>query len=673
MKYYFNRLIVILFLLPLLGNSQSLTFNCILVNPGGDAFLYWSIDANNNVEKYRIYYSYNGVNFTVIDTINDPAITQYHHLTAQANTGIRKYFIEAVINGANSVYSDTLNTIYLQLDNSDPGWAKLYWNAVHTPLPNGSSQWYKILREYPQGVWNIVDSTQNTQYFHWADVCNDSLTFFIYIENNSCHSTSNLIGGQFKDIEYPDKPLLDSVSINNNDNVELGWTASDSSDVAGYIIYRFEDAVWIEIDTVFGKENTFFIDTTVNACDENYEYAIASIDSCGNKSPGTFLFPQRPILLYPIGFSTCSLEDTLHWKPYINATPPIEKYEIFASSNGNAFTKIGEVQPNIFSFIHQGLNYETTYSYFVRAIFGNKSATSCSKELFTINYIRPHIIYLENANVFPDNTVQISIHVDTTVHNSSWEVWRSDDNGSNFAKFRSLNFSNLSSFPLQTIDETIDASTQSYFYKVYVLDSCGNIALQSNILNTIHLTGTFISAQKINLKWNAIEGWQPDVLRYRIYKMEGETYPANAYDSVDSHTFTYNDDISNINIADGRFTYWIQAVEDTGNAFGYEEIANSNRILLQQESKIYFPNAFRPNGINKIFRPLFTFFGGTEYLFQIYNRWGQLIFESHNPTEGWDGTYNGNKVETGVYIYLLSYKNVFGDTIQKRGTVSLIN
>ena len=65
------------------------------------------------------------------------------------------------------------------------------------------------------------------------------------------------------------------------------------------------------------------------------------------------------------------------------------------------------------------------------------------------------------------------------------------------------------------------------------------------------------------------------------------------------------------------------------------------------------------------------------YLLQVYNRWGQLIFETENPSEGWDGTYNGEPVSMGTY----AWKSVFqgfdvGDTpgteFKYNGTVTLI-
>jgi gliding motility-associated-like protein len=46
------------------------------------------------------------------------------------------------------------------------------------------------------------------------------------------------------------------------------------------------------------------------------------------------------------------------------------------------------------------------------------------------------------------------------------------------------------------------------------------------------------------------------------------------------------------------------------------------------------------------------------YLFEVFDRWGELIFESKNPAIGWDGTYgaNGNQCQNGTYIYRITIK-----------------
>ena len=97
-------------------------------------------------------------------------------------------------------------------------------------------------------------------------------------------------------------------------------------------------------------------------------------------------------------------------------------------------------------------------------------------------------------------------------------------------------------------------------------------------------------------------------------------------------------------------------------------------IYTENCNTIYIPNAFNPIGINNIFKPIGTFLPNTDYYFAIYNRWGQLIFESRNIDNGWDGTYKGQLVKSGAYIYYLKVK--FGGQDRefiRTGTVTLVD
>jgi gliding motility-associated-like protein len=84
------------------------------------------------------------------------------------------------------------------------------------------------------------------------------------------------------------------------------------------------------------------------------------------------------------------------------------------------------------------------------------------------------------------------------------------------------------------------------------------------------------------------------------------------------------------------------------------------RSIFMPEPVIYFiPNTFTPNGdeLNNVFQPIFTSgYDPQHYSFYIYNRWGELIFESHNPKIGWDGTYGDKVVQNDTYIWKLEFK-----------------
>ncbi len=84
------------------------------------------------------------------------------------------------------------------------------------------------------------------------------------------------------------------------------------------------------------------------------------------------------------------------------------------------------------------------------------------------------------------------------------------------------------------------------------------------------------------------------------------------------------------------------------------------------------PNAFTPgrfgeNGVVKVMG-----FGITHMLFRIYNRWGQLVFQSNDPNIGWDGTFRGEVQPMDVYSYTLEAEFSNGKQQQKKGNITLI-
>jgi gliding motility-associated-like protein len=84
-------------------------------------------------------------------------------------------------------------------------------------------------------------------------------------------------------------------------------------------------------------------------------------------------------------------------------------------------------------------------------------------------------------------------------------------------------------------------------------------------------------------------------------------------------------------------------------------------IEFDPDFVFYIPNSFTPDGdrINQIFLPVFS--GGIDaanYQMLIFNRWGEIIFESQDPTIGWDASFslNGNPCQAGTYTYVVSFK-----------------
>jgi gliding motility-associated-like protein len=58
--------------------------------------------------------------------------------------------------------------------------------------------------------------------------------------------------------------------------------------------------------------------------------------------------------------------------------------------------------------------------------------------------------------------------------------------------------------------------------------------------------------------------------------------------------------------------------------------------------------------------------------FKIFNRWGQLVFETADLTVGWDGMFNGEPQEIGNYAYYFKAESMFGNLVEGSGDIALI-
>lgn len=125
---------------------------------------------------------------------------------------------------------------------------------------------------------------------------------------------------------------------------------------------------------------------------------------------------------------------------------------------------------------------------------------------------------------------------------------------------------------------------------------------------------------------------------------------------------------------DSSIVYTV-SVTDVNNCFSGSDtvlilVDDSCEIIIIPTMEL--PSAFSPNndGSNDFFRVLGH--GIDEVNLRIYNRWGELLFTSNSPDNGWDGTYQGEKQEVGVYIWQLQGSLTDGSIINKNGSVTLI-
>lgn len=103
--------------------------------------------------------------------------------------------------------------------------------------------------------------------------------------------------------------------------------------------------------------------------------------------------------------------------------------------------------------------------------------------------------------------------------------------------------------------------------------------------------------------------------------------------------------------------------------------STSQRVIISEQYLIYVPNTITPDGdaFNEVFKPYFNGINIYNYTLTIYNRWGEVMFVSHDPSVGWNGTYGGEVVPTGVYVWHIVTDELTSDKkIDTKGHVTVL-
>jgi gliding motility-associated-like protein len=120
--------------------------------------------------------------------------------------------------------------------------------------------------------------------------------------------------------------------------------------------------------------------------------------------------------------------------------------------------------------------------------------------------------------------------------------------------------------------------------------------------------------------------------------------------------------------------YWI-CLEST-TEFGCND-STCHSLFVEGEFWIYAPNTFTPDndGVNEVFKPIVSGIDESTYLLSIFNRWGELVFETTDPNQAWIGDHQRGKhyVPNGTYVWRLTARHKYNaDVISEGGHVTII-
>ena len=644
---------------------------CLAVDATGAVTLSWVMPANTaGFTQYEIFYSVDGTTFSSVGQVNTVTTTTFVHVDADAVANARCCYYVSAVAGTQSAPSDTLATIELYLTNAN-GTAVLNWDAPHAPsLPSFSGD-YDVRREYPADTWNAVATVPNLLYRDVIDVCEATIGYRVELADASgCRNVSRPQYDIFTDRTPPEIPQLDSVSVDfQNDRIHLGWERSDNADVIAYIIYHYENGLWIPIDTVYDIDNTSWTDTE-NPADVPQQYRIAALDSCLNSSPMSD--PQHNFRATAT-YDLCRREAYIAWDEYENLPPDIENYRIYFSENGGSLQMAGEVPANVRNFTMQQLVPQSSYRVVVRAVnLGGNITAASYKCSFTFNSADNNdFAYIRYVTVVDNAKIEIKVSTGTTVSFSQVHLYRSVGDDQHFVPFASQFNNGTDTYVF--VDENVQVDRTVYYYRATVENDCNVETYTSNVAHNIVLTGeSFRNSRDNKLQWSLYGDWAGGTDHYELYR---KTEMRGAYVSVGGNmgATSYTDDVTELRREGEKFSYYVEAYEAM-DAYGFMETSRSNTVELKQLPVTFIPNAFCPTHptMNNVFLPVNSFVTLENYHMYIFNREGNLLFHSNYPDMGWDGTYNGKILPMGCYVYKITYTYGSDGVYEAVGTVTLV-
>ena len=222
------------------------------------------------------------------------------------------------------------------------------------------------------------------------------------------------------------------------------------------------------------------------------------------------------------------------------------------------------------------------------------------------------------------------------------------------------------------VDEDV-VCQEEYLYTI-TAQSADVISISNPLTLTAIAENTPVALEELDARLNgnnARLNWPgvPDAELYYIYRSEaGGT--AILYDSLPasaSQQFTFND-LQQLDY-DVRYCYQVSYRDVCANE---STLSDEACVVLPRQARVFFPNAFTPNGdgLNDVF--VYEASLLTSVRFMVFNRWGELLFETDEIDTGWDGSYLGKTAPQGTYLYKMEVVDQLGNAFERTGNFTLL-
>jgi len=449
----------------------------------------------------------------------------------------------------------------------------------------------------------------------------------------------------FQTINSISAGIIQDVEVLSSDN-EIGEIQIDFS-LQSDVLYQLEmatdnNSTFEFLSYVKFPDNSVLLDT-LNTSENIYCFRLVALNDCDP----TLNIPSEVVCSANLTAESQNNQNVVSWNTNVTS---LKFYQLFRDN-----TLIATINdPNQTSFVDTDIECNQEYCYNLE-VYYNSGAESKSE----LECIRATTLYT------PETIENVTVSIVANGIEAFWEA-PDDVEAPIYEVYRSLNGAsyNLAG----TIDTTrfldlvsID-TTSIYCYQIAYEDACGNLSDFSLPACPIYLFLAKNSDGSFYLTWLPYTGWANGVDYYVVEKLDEAGNVLESTDVGITNIFQLTNQENQAQIT----LYRIVGV----SLFGAE--TNSNQVKVLNESHIFFPNAFTPDGdgLNDVFMPQSLFVA--EYELRIFNRWGEMIFFTDSLDQGWDGALNGIALPEGNYTFSANVFDNLGNDLSTSGTIFLI-
>jgi gliding motility-associated-like protein len=564
---------------------------------------------------------------------------------------------------SNTYYStDTIQTLTFSLTNPSDGTAILRWNEKQ------STSNYLIEKSNVNQPWERLATTKAIEYIDTITECAPtSISYRIVLNEQGCSSKTPVLKDVFKDLIAPYPPQFSSITYDTiHPGLFIRWKKPRSRDIAGVILYKIENnqASTLSVTQLPEKNEINLLYTNP---ENPISYSIAAFDFCPSSAPPA---PQtsakqtqlhKPMFLQN-RYNICAKEIKLSWTNYVG-WEEIASYRIFTKiDTENKWKLIDSTLNQFYTFkIERNKNYQ-----FVIEAKSTKNESAFSNIIFQFTNTpkSPSFNHLNYVSI-ENNLVKISHKIESN-YATNIHLEKKNEKG----KYIVISKKNIIGDEVIFYDSLADPNYNNFTYRTQAFDSCLQPFSYSDEVSTIQLK-IIANEMEVNnlftptncLTWNNYTGKANNVIYYEIYKNGGLSPVAK----VTSNQLYYYDYIYFLSDTQNTNCYTIQAIENNSSTK-----STSNTVCITTPPKCFIPNTFVPSGFNKVFKPEINLYQINSYRLSIMDRWGQLIYESREYNEGWNGRNGGFDAPTGAYMYIVQFKDSNEKEYTYRGFITLL-